>query len=606
MATTDSLSEGFRRDGAAPDLLSPSPWHKSAPKTVRKAATAGKSDGWAPWLKHLAKRKKPAPLSRPLPGDASSLLWGVSSGADRPQLPDWLVRPDRPPKNGRPDPSLEKEVLHWLGETAGGGPEVRYALEAVGWAGGLPRLAACVSSEVWWELLGHLVATAVEAAEIPLEENSLVHQLLAGELGATLAHQLPEITPCRNLARRARRALSAGLVDLTDGRGLLQARHLALLRPLLACWTRCRALAAASGRKCWSAAAENQYRWLVRGALRLARPDGSQVFSPPSPEAAGTDLLKAALRLGGNKDDGRIAGLVLGGKNRRAGKRPSKPALPDPAVHSEWAATAVLRRAWSRPSERLTVTYPGQEVRVELGAGRDVFFSGTWQLDVRLDGRPVAPTTDWEEVCWASDADADYLELQIDLVGGLSVQRHLLLARDDRFLLLADSIMGPRHGRLQYCGRLPLCPGVGFEPAAETREGFLAAGKRRALVMPLALPEWRVQRRVGHLVETESGLELVQAAEGRGLMAPLLFDLAPKRVARPLTWRQLTVAESLRPVADDVAVGYRVAIGRAQWLIYRSLAPRAPRTVLGQHLSTELLVARFRRSGETDPLVELE
>ena len=58
-------------------------------------------------------------------------------------------------------------------------------------------------------------------------------------------------------------------------------------------------------------------------------------------------------------------------------------------------------------------------------------------------------------------------------------------------------------------------------------------------------------------------------------MASLFIDLRKDRFVRPVTWRQLTVAENLSIQPADVAVGYRVQIGADQWLFYRSLAPRA-------------------------------
>ena len=75
-----------------------------------------------------------------------------------------------------------------------------------------------------------------------LFSDPLARQLLAGELPLTLAYLFGEIAPCRKLGRQARRELSAGLVELLDGEGLPHAEHLLLLRPLLACWTRCRAI----------------------------------------------------------------------------------------------------------------------------------------------------------------------------------------------------------------------------------------------------------------------------------------------------------------------------------------------------------------------------
>jgi hypothetical protein len=357
---------------------------------------------------------------------------------------------------------------------------------------------------------------------------------------------------------------------------------------------------------CWTKAAGHQYEWLVGQALRLVRHDGSQVLSRGPAGAWCEELFAAALRFGGNQHDHDIAALVLPRAKRAAKRRADESALPGPATHSEWAALAVLRPRWSRSGERLAVAYPQRQVQVELGCGKDVLWSGPWELEVRIDGQPAEPDSDWEQLCWVSDDDVDFLELEIELSGGLRVQRQMLLARQDHFLLLADAVLCARPGRLEYRGRLPLCPGVSLRGADQSREGLLVGSKRRALVLPLALPEWQADRRVGQLVQTANGLELRQSARASRLYAPLFFDLDRGRMTRRRTWRQLTVAESLAVQPDEVAVGYRVAVGKEQWLIYRSLAEKANRTLLGHNLSTETLVAQFHRSGEVEPLLEIE
>jgi hypothetical protein len=272
--------------------------------------------------------------------------------------------------------------------------------------------------------------------------------------------------------------------------------------------------------------------------------------------------------------------------------------------HCKSAATAVLRADRSSASEQLTVRYQGQSVEMELTRGRLVLCSGAWDWQVRRDGVPMAPVSSWRSTCWFSDRDADYLELEIKLDGGLRVQRHVLLARKDHFLLLADAVLGTQPAKLDYRGVLPLAPGVSFQGNEESREGFLAAGKRSALVLPLALPEWHCAGCGDRLFSTSQGLELHQTAQGRRLFAPLFVDLDPQRLRRRFTWRQLTVAESLVAQPRDVAVGYRVAIGRQQWLIYRSLAAKGNRTLLGHNLTTETLVARFV-AGEVESIVEV-
>ena len=90
------------------------------------------------------------------------------------------------------------------------------------------------------------------------------------------------------------------------------------------------------------------------------------------------------------------------------------------------------------------------------------------------------------------------------------------------------------------------------------------------------------------------------------MFAPLFVDLSRKRLDKPLTWRQLTVGQLREIVPADVAVGYRVQVGKTQWLMYRSLAPAAIRTVLGQNLMHEFLVGRFHADGHVETLLEIE
>ena len=306
---------------------------------------------------------------------------------------------------------------------------------------------------------------------------------------------------------------------------------------MLACWTRSGLLGKQIKGGSWSRAAARQYGRLVRNAVRLARCDGTHAFSngPAGDDAA---LLAAAIGLCDDEQSRRIARLALprrpaAGRARATGS--ASASLPSPASHSEQAATAVLRSNWSRMSDRLTVLYAGQTVQIELAAGRELLCSGTWQWEVLRDGLPALPSSSWEPICWVSDDDVDYLELQIDLAGGLRVQRHIVLARQDRFLMLADAILGQEPARLEYRSCLPLCPKVAWRQAAQTNEGFfISAKKRLAMVVPLALPEWREGASDGEL-SGKSGLQLQQAAQGRRMFAPLWIDLDRRRIARRLT-----------------------------------------------------------------------
>ncbi len=240
-----------------------------------------------------------------------------------------------------------------------------------------------------------------------------------------------------------------------------------------------------------------------------------------------------------------------------------------------------------------------------LSAGK-VLCAGEWLGAVRRDGEPSPAASAWQETCRVSNVNVDYLEMHLALAGGLRIERHLALARKDRFLLLADAVLGNRVGNLEYCGVLPLGPAVRFRPARQGCEGRLADRTAYARLLPLALPEWRSAAAAGQLTSSDSSVQLCQAARGWRLLAPLFVDLDRRRLGRRLTWRQLTVAQALAAQPADVAVGYRVAIGSQQWLIYRSLAARANRTLLGHNLATETLVARVDRKGTVTSIIEIE
>ena len=110
----------------------------------------------------------------------------------------------------------------------------------------------------------------------------------------------------------------------------------------------------------------------------------------------------------------------------------------------------------------------------------------------------------------------------------------------------------------------------------------------------------------GALEASDTHLRWNLQSARRNLVFPLFIDLKPRRMTRQRTWRQLTVAEDREIQPAEVAVGYRVQCHRDQWLIYRSVEEPANRTVLGQNLSTDSLVARITADGEIEEIVEVE
>lgn len=590
-----SISSGTGRGASSITLR----WHAAAPAAVRGSYRVGdEAKAWRAWCRHLERRRRPVPPDKLVAGGPNALVWGFGN---RPEIARCLGRIDefltRPAASGD-----ESMLAAWLESDPPG--DERAALESLAWCHALPILAARVESATWWAAVDRLATTAAEAARFSLDDQPLLHQLLAGELPLTLGYLFPELRVSASLLAQSRRALSAGLVEMLD-QGIPHGRHFEVFRPLVACWTRCASMGRQIAKGCWSSRSASQYCWAVRQAINLTRADGGYPLDPMPPDGTIRAMFAAALELGGDDDDRWIAEQALPQPPKLAAAEP-KSRRPAPSLHSEWAGLSVLRPTWSRPDPRLTAVYHLRDARMELEAARQSIFSGIWGLEVVRDGQVLAPSGDWAETCWVSDKDIDYLELEIDLGAGLRVERHMALAREDRFLLLADTVLSDRPAALEYRGSLPLADGIAAREAKETREIVLTAGRPAAVLLPLALPEWRVDPRVGQAGVSGSQLELRQSFHGTGLFAPWFIDLDPRRMSRPATWRQLTVAENRRILAADAAVGYRAMAGRRQWLIYRSLVKVGNRTVLGHNLVTEMLIARFGADGEIDPLIEIE
>ena len=577
-------------------------WHKSAPEKIRRIHEKGDLEtGWTRWREHLAKRSAPIPPAQLWSGEGSMLLdeageAGVDGQTRRLLLSlQWLLD----------DQSCWNEKSEaWLEGVLSGPIDTARALESLGWAHALPAAAAKLQANTWWKLLDQLGRLAQEACEMPLDGQPLVQQLLGGELSLTLAYLFPEITPCRKAAKAARKVLSSGMLELIDGEGLPSSQILDIFSPLMACWTRCRILGRHMEKGCASAKAGYQYEWAIRAALRLSRADGSQVFSRANGHAGGSQWMTPALAYGGDENDQLIASLVLPGR-KASNKGIDEARLPSPADHSAWGTLAVMQPVWEPKEPKLAISYREQDVRIELSQHGELLLDGIWTAEVRLGKEILQAESKWEDLCWVSDKDIDYLELEIQLSRGVRIQRHMAMAREDRFLLLADTILGCPAGTIDYRGRISLGEDAGLAPAEETHEAFLMGKKAAALVLPLAFPEWRIEHSPGTLAGVSGAVELQMSGHG-ALFAPLFLDLKPRRMTKPLTWRRLTVAQSLEIVPDNVAVGYRAMVGKEQWLIYRSLTPAANRTLLGHNLATEMLIARFEKHGEVEPLVEIE
>ena len=407
----------------------------------------------------LPTEQGPSPASGLWSCDGNVLLWsaedvGVDADTRRLLLGlQWLLEGQA---------TWSEKAASWIESTSTGPLDASQGLASLGWARALPMAAATLNADTWWKLLDHVHGLANEASEMPLDGQPLVQQLVGGELALTLAYLFPEITACRKAAKGARKILSTGMLELIDGEGLPNSQILHVFRPLMACWTRCRILGQHMDKACSNAKAGYQYEWAVRAAIRLSRPDGSQAFSTVDGQHDDAELLAAALACGGDEDDEAIASLALPGRTPPKGI--DTDLLPSPADHSAWASVAILQPTWGLSEPKLTTSFRGQDFRIELSQQKEMLLAGTWTPEVRLDGECLQAESDWQDLCWVTDRDVDYLELEIKLRRGVRIQRHIAMAREDRFLFLADAVLDCPDGTIDYCGRFSLARDVGAGP----------------------------------------------------------------------------------------------------------------------------------------------
>ncbi|MEO1498321.1 MAG: hypothetical protein AAFV43_14350 [Planctomycetota bacterium] len=589
-------------------------WRTSAPAGVRKQWSAGDhAEAWEIYRLSLVEQTDRETLKSKL----AALGWGSP-----PATSEFVASLEKAAKRGKL-PDLDGAASDWLDALPSDPPldSLPAALDAVAWANVLCVSPESVPTELWVRLLDSLVNLALAASQsrASLEgaspERVVAHNLFAGELPLTLATGLDALKPVRELRDDASATLSEALIELTDGEGMATASVLSRLPALLACWTRCRTMSVdADGdvaeRGPWSADAQTQYEWLVRQSLRMTKYDGSLLLSRCG---SVTEALAEALSVDGDSADDAAAERRLPLDLDAANASP-----PDPSTESEWAETAVLSAGWAPKSPVITVTWDRPTMRLALVSGKQTLLEGDWPVVVRRNGQRIDERADgpleWDSQCWYSDQDCDYLELATDLADGVRLERQVILGRQHGVVGVAEIVTnGVRTGLADEASweietRLELAPGVRLEPEPETHDAVLHTNKGpAAALLPCSLPEWRVERDEGALTrDQDHRLRMLTIGQGRNLASLLWIDLSAKRFAKQRTWRRLSVAQSLKKVARDVAVSFRMQSGKDQWLYYRSLDPPANRTVLGQNLSSEAFVGRFLPTGEVDEYFEIE
>ena len=570
-----------------------------------------KMESWTKFAKRLSRPGRWEKYSRLLGGESqrkpnSPLAWAVPhsvlNGDTLPTIKRWY----RSIGAQRKLKSTAREVMTATGTlTLGAGGQLRTdaesALLAIAAAQAMGAIAAKSDQGQWHQTLDHLLDMSVSPRS-DWELSPWGYQLVSVELPMTLAFMLPEIETMEQTGQEAAIRMNNSLSAMLDLDGWPFADHLPVLAPLAASWTRCLKMARKAGFPS-DPAVNEQVQLLVPQIFRLMRNDGSLMLSNHQDSPIEGEFENQLLSLMKGKRRNRKFAQVCRQKKPKTADVLAID-LPESSL-SEWASSGVYQSQWRRRSPKLAIDYSNQQCRIEVG--RDLpLLGGQTMPEIRLGGQLLEPVSDFEAVCDEQNDDLDFLELEIELSRGVQLQRQFILSRNDDFLIVADAVLATEVGGLDYRCKWPLAPGVSGMQETETRELYLTAGKIQSLVLPLALPEWRVARHNGQLDFDDDGLELRQNSSGRALYAPLVFDLSPKRSKRPRTWRPLTVAEQLKIVPSDVASAFRIQLDKQQWILYRSLAEQGNRTFMGENFNGELFLGSFDTNGQVKPLLQIE
>lgn len=481
-----------------------------------------------------------------------------------------------------------------------------------------------LSDLLMWPTVTHDNPTV--PADVALVEN--------GEIPFVGGVVFKEIANATNLVKSGRKVLARGLVDLTDTDGTPHAELLPRLPLWLAPFVRATLASDRSHEVLWTAEQRQLLTNLVDRAISLCRPDGRAALTNGM-RLDSLPVLTAASQLLGLELVGSTSEYLQAIQRAVAGKPPrrSRPTIATmPSNQSDWAKFALLRSDWSVEADSVAITHHQPLPQLDVTALGRSLIHGDWGLKLKIGDAVIELAEEWSCVCWQSDPDADFIELQMIGPGKLRVERLVLLSRKERFLIIADAISGasaleagrsrvPASGlkatdkkptaaarqRIEYESSLSLCEGMVGSCDGTTREGRITGNRLKARVFPLGIPQERVNSTPHQLSITGNEIFLKHVAEGDGLFAPLVFVWHPERTRVDATWRTLTVVEDLKVVGPDVAVGYRLKLGSFQLLISRALKKTGnSRTCLGHHTFNETVIAKFDKNGDVEPILMIE
>ena len=399
---------------------------------------------------------------------------------------------------------LPREADHVIESVQSVSDSPSSAASAIVWAAALPALTKKLDQQTWWDLLSALQQVH-EAAISRNQADSPLQLMLAVEVGLTLSWRLADLPSCKRLRSQSESAFEHWCRTDEDAitASIREARD---VRLVMASLIRCRKLIKKQAKKSAKHRTEGLARDLATWVTALTTYTGGTAMSSADRRDVVDDLSDGGLldQVAGCDPDALCPAMIAAlGKSQTGGRLAWEVSLPEAMHLNEDAKLAVMMPDWDVRRGRTHIDFQSDDMKIEVFGGQATMLAGRWHTILEIDQEEQNPRGEWELTCEYTDDDVHYLEFEQPWSGGVILQRQFMMIRDDRCLMLADSIVpsnpgngtmntgGESVGEFRYISRLPMSANVEARNEKETREIFLQHGRNRAMVIPLAANEWR-------------------------------------------------------------------------------------------------------------------
>ena len=495
------------------------------------------------------------------------------------------------------------------------------ALACAGWIHALPEAGRSISPALWLEVLQSTLTQVDRAWESGPTEGLFPWIVWACEIPLALAKQLSHLGGKDRIVSETLNRIALLLEESADSPQSFLVRGGQDLRALLACIMRCRWSADAVGARKWFPPQRKALSKLAIAGLALSDADGRQLLFDREDTLLDEEFWVLLNQLAGKNKKLQLATACAlpDTVGKTIGEKPSKlrkdvtldVSMPNHSHYWEKNSIATMRRSWRDRGCRVAIDFSSDVIWLDvLGNDGQRIMSGDWDVEIFQNKKPLQTDVSWQEVCWFTDDDVDYLELECEVENVCKIQRQVMLIRDEGVVFFADALIAQNPEQWSVKSTWTVADDIELLSDPKTTEGRLVrtgnATQTAALLLPIAMPEWRRSPNNSRMESSGQILSLQCDTSERNLYNPLVMSLRGIESAPAYTWRQLTIAEELQNQPRHIAEAYRVQVNRDQWVFYRSLTPCARRTVMGLHLNTEFYAGRFSRDdGQFEAVVEV-